>query len=51
MFTATHIPTGTAVEIQDTMKDNNGEDMFYVQSHDINGLCGWTRIDLLEFHN
>lgn len=51
MFTATHIPTGVAVEIQDTMKDNNGEDIFYVQSHDINGLSGWLTADRLEFHN
>lgn len=51
MFTATHIPTGRAVEIQDVMTNEDGEDIFYCEDHMRPTIAGWHTADRLEFHN
>lgn len=50
MFTATHLPTGRAVEIQDTMTNEDGETIFYCEDHMRPTMAGWIPADRLEFH-
>lgn len=50
MFTATHIPTGRTVEIQDTMEDYGGTTMYYCEDHMRPSMAGWCYAESLIFN-